>query len=286
MRYNDLINKTKSFNELCLINSFIDQCKDRNKEQPFLASLTSLSFTYLRQYIIYLEERDRLSSIDDDIIFDSIIHFQLELKKKNIEFNDFDSFLRIFTGETRDKVSDLIVEYIVPIVRKDLIKFIEIHNFENIIKFNKSDDQVGFSIEAISFFKVNYYNLLNDINQKISELNFNDLKTRPIFETLEEILKIMYNDDRSDISAMARIHLFGIAYGKELLELSGKDRREMVENATGGKTSLNTELSKGLSLSGLVSIDDTNLIPILKNSIYYDLEMERRKKMFIQVEDK
>ncbi len=279
MKYNNLIDKAKNFNELCLINSFIDQCKDKNTKQPFLASLTSLSFTYLRQYIIYLHERDRLSSMEDDVIFDSIIHFQLELKKNKIEFNDFDSFLRIFTGDIREKVSDLIIDYIVPVVRKDLTKFIINHNFENMIKYNSGDNQVGFSIEAIKFFKENYYNLLNGINQKISKLNFYDLKSKPIFDTLEEILKIMYNDDRSDITAMARIHLFGIAYGKELLELSGKERREMVENATGGKTSLNTELSKGIALSSLVVINNLDLIPVLKNSSYYDLEMERRKNI-------
>jgi len=274
----EIILKTKSFNELSLISSFIDQCEHENPESPISASIESLSFSYLKNYIIHLNFRKKLASLYDDVIFDSISQLQIKLKKRGVYFDDYDSFLSVFKGDVKEYFVDIINLNIKPIVKKDLGNFINSNSQNSYIKYSSDSDVIGFTKTIVSYINENISELKLNLKKHIDILDFSNFKSKPIYSSLKEILSTMYNNNDSSIGAMARIHLFGIAYSKELSNLNTKEKQELVFNAT-GKSSLLTELTKGISLSEHVSINDIDKIPILIGSKYHEIETERLKSL-------
>lgn len=283
MKNNPIIDWATSFNKVTLLNSFLDQCYKRNFNSPVVISLESLGFSYLKQFLIHLKDIDRISTSNNNIVFESLISLQVKLEKENIHFNDYDTFLNIYKSEVKDYFIDVINKYIIPVIKEDLSQFISIFNDKKFIVYMNGDDQVGFPIEAIKYFNEHYNEIKSSLDNKIAKFDFSNLKTKPVYNNLDEILSVMYNDENSNISAMTRIHLFGIAYGVELNKMSGKEKKRLIDKATGGKESLYTELAKGISLYGLVSINDTSLIPILTNSKYHLKEIERLKLLEVEL---
>lgn len=277
MNHKVFVEWASNFNEIVLINSFLDQCYKRKFDDPFVASLDSLGFSYLKQYILHLEEKDRLSTISDNLIYESLNQLRARLNKINIDFNDYDSFLKIFKGEVKESFISLINEFILPVIEKDLSNFNSKFKQSRLIVFSDGDKQVGFPKETIKYINENHNDFKDDINLKIKKFDFSYFKPRAIYDNLDEILAIMYNEANSNISAMTRIHLFGIAYGLELNKMTGKEKKELIKKATDGKESLYTELAKGISLYNHVTINDNSLIPILRNSKYHEMELKRRE---------
>ena len=71
-------------------------------------------------------------------------------------------------------------------------------------------------------------------------------------DVLAKKLKTMYNGTNNEKAAM--VHLFGIIYADEMLE-AGISAAEMIR-AAGLTTGYNSELCKGIKLSGYVKLRD------------------------------
>src|SRR5690554_490249 len=118
MKIYKILNESNTFSRVTLIQSFVDQCINKPYEIPITTSLDSLSFSYLKSYITYLNRYEKLSYFNDHIIFESILNLQNKLLKEEVVFNSYDDFLTIFRGDIKEEFLLIIKTYIIPVLIK------------------------------------------------------------------------------------------------------------------------------------------------------------------------
>lgn len=260
------INELKSFSQLILLKSLCELGKTTDYH-PIVLSFESISFMCLKHYIIYQNDYKRLSDENDIVVFKGIHQIKNELENKGVYFNDYEGFLRIYKNEVRSRFNFISETYIIELIKKDLNELLLDEEMNNLIKYSNGEEKVGLTTNFLTSVNKNFQEIIEMLNSEINILDFSSNHSRPVYNSLTEVLRIMYNDEDSGILAMARIHLIGIAYGDEISNLTPKERRKIINEAT-GKPSLLTELNKGIGLKDLVEIKDKTIIPILKGSIY------------------